>query len=306
MQINGIKTFKIDTVDSSGTDYDPTVTAVSDGLDDVFSDLSGTETTPSTPLDEYVINDPNAASPSGAPADSLANYPPTLEEIVAGDERVMRYLDVVKGRYEKAKSDLQGLLDNYMAALPYVTVEEAADLQRRIDYIRLAIPRCDEQIEKVKNLMDSNAKVYDQELACGKDLNGDGYIGRPGAPGTVGVLYDEDGKIHYIDPLTGKAIAAPIADPDYEPQLTNDMFDMIDAETALGESASDPSELADVYLQLKDLTEGADYGNEFNTPIAFYPAEYIWVKRDADTGGPKEDFDAEVAKYEFNNKLWTI
>jgi len=311
MQINGIKSFKVEDVDP-GTDStvtDTTAEDVSTSLDDAFGDPTGTEgtTTSSSPLDEYVINDPTATPSSGSVADGLENYPPTIEDIIAADERVLRHLDLLKERYQNTKLDLEALLQNFMDALPYVSASEAADLHRAIDNLNLAIPKCDEQVTKINNLITNNERIYEQELAAGKDLNGDGYIGDPTSPTAIGVLYDDEGKIHYIDPATGKAIRAPICDPNYSAKVTNDALVMTDATSALGSLASNPNELADIYLKLKDgvIQPGADYGNEFNTPININVPEYLWVKKDPETGWAKENLEAVETSYVTDASLWS-
>jgi len=316
MQINGIKSFKVEDVDPAAGDTgsDPTAEDVGDSLDDAFGDPTGTEgtTTSSSPLDDYVINDPTATPSSGTVADSLENYPPTVEEIIAADERVLRHLDLLKARYQNTKLDLEALLQNFMNALPYVSASEAADLHRAIGYLELDIAKCDEQVTKINNLIANNERIYEQELAAGKDLNGDGYIGDPTSPTAIGVLYDDEGKIHYIDPLTGKAIRAPICDPDYSARVTNDALEMTDATIALGGLASNPNELADIYLKLKDgvITPDGEYGNgefndDFNTPICINIPEYLWVKKDPETGWAKENLEAEDPSYVNDASLWS-
>lgn len=302
MQINGIKSFKIDEVGPSADSAAADSTAeVSDTLDDVFSDPTETEETTSStsPLDEYVINDPTASS--GTPADRLANFPPKVEDIIAANEGVLRHLDLLKARYENTKVDLEALLKNYTDALPYVSATEAADLQRRIGYIQLAIPKCDEQKAKVDNLITNEERIEEQELAVGMDLNGNGLIGKD-----IGVIYDEDGKIHYVDPTTGKAIRAPITDPEYAAKVTNDTLEKTDAATVLGDSTDTDGE-ADIYLKLKDgvIESGKIYDNDFNAPICINVPEFLWVKKDQVTGWGKEDFEANIAKYVNDPSLWS-
>lgn len=308
MQVNGVKTFKVETVDpatdSTTPAHDPTADSVGSSLDDAFGDYGVDGTSSSSPMDEYIITDPTAA-----PADSgsalLSDYPPTLEEIVASNEQVMRYLDIVKARYETTKQDLLTLRDNYLTALPHVSAYEAGLLRDKIELVNAALIKCDQEINKCTNQMDQNSRIYNQELACGKDLNGDGYIGRPGAPGTLGVIYDEDGKVHYIDPATGNVVRNPMLDPDYEAKITStDAYTMIDAADAIGAPLDNPDSVtqADIYLQLNDMSKtSGDYNALKDVGIP----EFIWVEREDGSYEPAYDYESDDHTYKFNADLWT-
>jgi len=304
MQVN-FKSFKVETVDPTQTDgtpgYDPKAEEVENDLNGIFGDQTGT--TAAAPQDEWVINDPTAPSSEADSITLLSDYPPSLEEIVAANEQSVRYLDVIKTRYEKTKADLITLRDSYTEALPNVSASEAAILQQKIDLVNKAIAKCDHEIDKTEKRMEGDAKIYDQEKTNGKDLNGDGRIGRPGAQGSLKVVYDADGKPHYID-ADGNAVKAPMLDPDYEAQIINDdSLTVIGADEAVG--ASDSESNTDIYFKLNELKQNYESdANRFGTPINIGVPEYLWVKREGKSWDPKLDENSDETEYVFDPDLW--
>jgi hypothetical protein len=308
MQVNGIKTYIVET-DNTETDFtspvsDPKANSVDSTLEDAFGDFGTEGTSSSNPMDEYIITDPTAA-PTDSAAALLSDFPPSLEELVAANEQVFRYLDVVKQRYETTKQDLITLRDNYLAALPYVSAGEAQILRDKIELVNAAIMKCDQEIAKCRNKKDYlETNVWPLEQSSGLDLDGDGYIGKAGDPGTLGVIYDEDGVAHYIDPATGNVVRNPMLDPEYEAQITsNDAFTMIDAADAIGNPLENPEDVtqADIYLKLNDISKKSGDYNAFDFGIP----EYIWVEREDGSYEPAYDYESEDHTYKFDANLWT-
>ncbi len=306
MHVNGIKSFKIDSVDPTTTSpsSDPVADEVSSDLDDVFGD--GTSGTTGSGSD-WVITDPTAPTGEEATMGRLTDYPPGLDYILAQNEQAVRYLDVIKERYISTKEGLIALRENYRNALYDVTTSEAALLQQKIELVNAAIMKCDQEIENCTNKMEGDSRIYDQEKSTGKDLNGDGWIGRPGADGSLRVIYHE-GTPYYLD-AQGNRVQNPFLDPDYEASvLNNDSF------TALDPEASDPAmqpigygsenaENADLYFKLNELRDSYDEeGNKFNTPINIGVPEYLWVPKEDDSWEPKLSEDDN--SYEFEPDLW--
>lgn len=313
MQINGIKTFKIDEVDptggtdgTGGTITDPTADTVESDLNDIFGDTT-TDETPSTSGDGWIIDDPTAPA-DGAEAmtlDKLADYPPDLDYILAQNESAIRYLNIIKQRYETTKEGLVTLRDNYTAALSSVTSSEASILQRKIELVNAAIAKCDQQIEKCNGMMDEGSRIYVQEGQVCKDLNGDGWIMRPGGDNSVRVVYDEDKKAYYMD-KDGNRIENPFTDPDYVANIINgDAMTQIDAADGIGTDSEDAIQ-TDFYFKLNELQQTySGENNKFGTPINIGVPEYIWVPRDGKSWDPLIDDDAADLKYKVDPSLWS-
>ena len=300
----GFKWFKVDTVDpqSGQAGTDAGVQGMNDSLDGFFNNTGTTGTTDSG--DKWIITDPTATSTEDNTLSALSDYPPALDDILIANPSAAQYLDMIKARYETTKEGLITLRDNYTAAMPNVSVAEAALLQKKIDRVNAAIFKTDQQIQKSTEKMGNDSKIYDQEKAIGKDLNGDGWIGRPGASDSLRVVYDKKNMPHYLD-KDGNEIANPATDPNYNAKvITDNGMKQIDASTALG--ADQDAQQADIYFQANQLEAGHDYGTDFNTPINIGIPETLWVKKADGEWSPDEDTesDSNDAKLVFDPDLW--
>lgn len=309
MKLGNIKSFKVETVDPN---QDPSKTAsdfsaqeVEEDLDAIFGDLNETDSSSSSssPLDEYFISDPADPAGEDVTLDRLANCVPSLEKILATNEQAARYLDVIKERYKNTKEDLIALRDNYLDALPYVNADEAQMLQRKIELCNDGILKCDTNDLKVDDTIVRNDNVHDQEMANGVDLTGDGVIGDPSRSTSLGVIYDEDGMVHYIDRATGNVVTNPMMFPDYEAKvLEGSNVSMIEASARIEESLglSTDHTSADVYLRVDDFSETHGL---FDTVVDVSIPEWIWVP--AENNQPKYDYESDEHTYEFDTSLWT-
>ncbi len=303
MQINGIKTFKIDEVETTGgTGTSTTDTAaVEADLNDIFGDPA-TDTTSSSSGSAWIITDPTSSDfgMDGGVIDKLTDYPPDVEYVLAQNESAIRYLDVIRERYETTKEGLITLRDGYTAALSSVTPAEAAILQRKIELVNTAIAKCDAQIEKCDSMMDESNRVYVQEGQVCKDLNGDGWIMRPGGKSSIKVVYN-DGKAYYMD-ANGNLIDNPFTDPEYEAKvIEGDSMTSVAATDAMG-IGTDGTAAADLYFKLNELQ--TSYSGEYQTAVDIGVPEYIWVARDGDSWEGKIDEEADELKYEVDTSLW--
>lgn len=299
MQINGIKTFKIETVDPSAgsAGSDPAATDVSTDLDEIFGDPTGS-TTGTT--DEWMVT----SDVTDSAMSTLSDYPPTLDYVLAQNEAAVRYLDVIKERYITTKEGLIALRDNYQSNVGRVTSEEAVLLAKKIELVNRAIMKCEQEIEACARMIGEVGNTYEQEMSAGKDLNGDGWIGRPGSNNALKVIYN-DGKPYFMD-SNGNMVTNPFMDPDYEAEvLTGDAVSLLDPEDTvngpIGYGAEDATE-ADLYFRLNEPQR--NYEGKFNTPINIGVVEYIWVPREGDSWNPALDDDADTLKYKFDADLW--
>lgn len=261
---------------------------IDDYFEDAFSNPAGGSSTGSSqaasgdPLDSYTTGDVEGGAVTDDPyaggSSWMHDFPPTLEQVVAGNETAMQYLDLVSARYEQAKSDLHELIASYEAALPTATASQKELLLQRIELATRAIGRCDEELAKVDEKMGQQAEIYVSEKRQMKDLNNDGWIGRPFFEDSFYCQYNDDGTITYLDPVTRRAVPCPIMDPDYSAQLTsNDNLQRIDASQAMDDPEGN---VYDMYLQLTEAALTNVGESNFNCPIDIGIPEYLWVERD--------------------------
>jgi len=296
MNINGIN-HKVSTVgkgqsaDASSANQNE---QVEDYFETAFGDENGTNSTGNkasagstgNPLDSYTAGDINNGQVNGDPytnsADGLINFPPSLEEVVAGNPSSMEYLDLLAIKYEKAEEGLRELIENYRMTLPNVSASEAADLQLRMDAATQAIVRCGSERGKIATLAEQQGNTYLKEIDEMKDLNNDNWIGRPNHKGSYYVKYNDDGTITYLDPVTKRAVINPVMDRAYSAQFTNnDNLNMISAD----ESGYDGENIVDLYLKLTEEALSNEDNGKFGCPVDIGIPEYVWVERDPDAEG---------------------
>lgn len=302
MQVNGIKSFKIETVDpvDGGAGSDPTATDVGTDLDEIFGDPTGSAT---STTDDWIVT----SDATDSAMVTLSDYPPSLDYILAQNEAAVRYLDVIKERYINTKEGLIALRDNYQRSIGSVTSEEAGMLARKIELVDRAIMKCDQEIAACARMIGEAGNQYDQEMSAGKDLNGDGWIGRPGSTNALKVIY-QDGKPYFMD-SNGNMVTNPFMDPDYEATvLSDDAVTLLDPEDTvngpIGLGTEGASE-TDLYFRLNDLQRNYESEtNKFGTPINIGVPEYIWVPREGDSWNPALDDEADDLKYKFDADLW--
>ncbi len=322
MSINGIN-HKVSTVgkgqsadasDASDASSANQNEQVEDYFNGAFGNESGTNNTDNkaasgsgNPLDSYTAGDINNGQVNGDPytnsADGLINFPPSLEEVVAGNPSSMEYLDLLAIKYEKAEEGLRELIENYRMTLPNVSASEAADLQLRMDAATQAIVRCGSERGKIATLAEQQGNTYLKEIDEMKDLNNDNWIGRPNHKGSYYIKYNDDGTITYLDPVTKRAVINPVMDRAYSAQFTNnDNLNMISAD----ESGYDGGEIVDLYLQLTESAlNNADGSGKFGCPVDIGIPEYVWVERDPDAEGDyKWQYEDEGASAESKITLY--
>lgn len=299
MQLNGVKTFKVDTVSDTGT---PGLTPEEEAaeqqgqIEDFFA--GPTETTESTPppnsvgANDYTFGDIQgdvvATSQSSSDvATWLSDFPPTVDEILIGNENAINYLDIVLARYEQAKQDLLRLDQAYQLELNSgeATDTRIQELIQLRQLITVALSRCDGEIQRTNTKAVEADNQYLEEMRTMKDLNGDSWIARPYANGSYYVKYDQDGNAIYYDPKTKQAIANPLMDPTYEPELTkNGNLTKIEKDADYPPEGMGPA--ANLYLKLKDENALTTTSGPYDTVIDLGIPEYMWVERNGDGNGP--------------------
>jgi hypothetical protein len=301
MSINGIN-FKVSTV-GKGQSADPADEGIQnqndqieDYFENAFGETSGSQGTSgstgsssSNPLDSYtaghIENGQVTSDPYTNSADRLINFPPSLEEVVAGNPSAIEYLDLLASRYETAEDSLRELIENYRQTLPTVTASEAADLQLRMDAATQAIVRCKAVGEQIKSLDEQQGGIYLKEVGDMKDYNNDNWIGRPNFKGSYYLKYNDDGSVTYMDPITKRAVINPLMDPVYQAQFTNnDNLEIISAEDSIMAQNDGYDAAVDLTLRLTEQALANGQG-KFGCPIDIGIPEYVWVKRDPDAEG---------------------
>ncbi len=286
--VNGI-TYKVQTVGDTSAD-DPAVETNPGGINDFFDDnpLDGskaqtTDTGGSDPLSDYNIFGAQGADGSvdSSSIDAwLLTFPPTLAELIAARPELINYLSTAVKKFEKAKEDLQNLinqLDTDLASGTLTAAESKAESHTRSLAVA-ALAKATAQIEECSKQADQRQATWIQEQRAGMDLDGDKWIGQPFVEGSYYVITKDDGTKVYLD-VNKKAVPPPMMDPDYAPQLaSSDSMDIITKDDVFGT----PKEDADLYLKVKEsaLTSNS---NNFNAPIDIGIPEYIWVARDPDS-----------------------
>lgn len=259
MQIGGPK-FKVSTVNTGGNASDKTMQAdtvadpMSDGdIEDYFENSFGdplsnnepaskSKTDNANPLNDYTMNDIQDGAVVGDPnadvAEWLAGFPPSLNDIIAGNEKAISYLDMIRERYQKAWEDVSKLKVTYEQTIAAggLTSNEIQLLNERIELANLALAKCEQEIANLDTLEKQMDGLHQKELSIGKDMNNDSWLGKPFTKGSYFIIHNTDGTITLIDAVTKKAIPCPFLDPTYKPQLTTDgSLEMIDIETIYNE-----------------------------------------------------------------------
>lgn len=306
MQIKG-PNFKVNTLDT-GNPTDPAEEAfgetqqesVEDYFEDSFGDplANGQETSESEstdPMDDYFVGMDPAADAYGDSTSWLENFPPSVNELIAQNEDSMGYLDILKGHYEKGLNDLFELKQSYEATLVSggISAQETKMLNDHLALVNTAIMKSEQEIGNLHELVGQMENSWKQEFATGKDLNNDGWLGKPYAKGSLMIQINADNSITYIDAVSKKAVPCPIRDSDYEPQLTGDgAMEVINAEDAanFNGAISNNSEGklvheggdVDAYLKLTEEAINGMGSRRFNAACDISIPQYVWVERNQD------------------------
>jgi hypothetical protein len=305
MTINGTNNnFKVSTIgndvphnDWAAQETDPTAS-----VDDLFELDGGTSSGSANnadPLDDYTLGEISGGayntSSDVASAGWLEDFPPILEDVLANNESAINYLDMVMARYESAQEQLHALKKQYEQVIQDSSLsnDELKAIQMRLPLIDEALSRCESEMAKCSDMAGEREKTFISEQRSMKDLNNDSWIGRPYMKGSYYVQINDDGTTTYIDPISKKAVPAPLMDPEYQAKLVeNDCLTAIDQSASI---ADDPElGVTDVFLQLDANALQNAGSNTFGAPIDIGVPEYLWVERDPDaTGGNiyKTDFD---------------
>ncbi len=252
MQIKDLK-FKINTVDT-GSSPAPSETEMdqmlqeSQGSDiegyfeESFGDPFADDGTPNQkgctgnvdPLNDYTLGDFGEEGASGAAAggdyilEFLENAPPSVNDLIANNEQAVSYLELLKERYEKFYNDISVLKTEYETLLDpsknpefaMISANEQQLLHQKLDAAEGALVKCEQELNALLQLETQMDHLYQQEMAEGKDLNNDGWLGKPFRDYLI--KKNEDGTITLLDAATKKAVPCPFLDPDYQPQITSD------------------------------------------------------------------------------------
>jgi hypothetical protein len=257
-------------------------------------EVPGTESeteTVSNPLDAYMFNDTHGlkANVSGDTGLNtlLDNFPPTLEQVRQADPRVDMMLDVVLNLYIQSAEDLRTYRQELVnmqqeAALP---VDEQAIVSDKIQAIDACLVRIEIEKQLCSAELDSlDNNIYWVELQTGDDMNGDGWIGRPGAPGSFGVTFTASGKKVYIDPITNQVLPnPPLMMPNLDLQVFRGNGFIVD-----GFQPPEGHPEVDLTIELIDPagsngTFDASFTDEsrFNTASEIMSTEFFWVETDS-------------------------
>ncbi|HQG14200.1 MAG TPA: hypothetical protein PLT05_07585, partial [bacterium] len=137
MHINDLRTFKAHRIEAEKSRSESKMTDATgsaepsiyeDYFENAFGNSSANRSSGSTaftgnsnPLDDYTCGDISNGQVSSDPSvDSLewlASAPPTLNDLIAQDDRAISYLDTVKTKYEKFISDMESLKKSYQQSL---------------------------------------------------------------------------------------------------------------------------------------------------------------------------------------------
>ncbi|MBT3181809.1 MAG: hypothetical protein HN337_04775 [Deltaproteobacteria bacterium] len=318
MQINDLK-FKINTVSTddspapSDTEMDQMLqesqgSDVEDYFEDSFGDPFASDATSnqkgctgnSNPLNDYTLGDfGNISSAGVAGSDSildfLENAPPSVNDLIANNEQAICYLDILKGRYEKFYTDISVLKTEYETLLDpsknpefaSISANEQQLLHEKLSAAGTALTRCEQQLNALQQLESQMDNLYRQELSEGKDLNNDGWLGKPFRDYLI--KKNEDGTISLLDAATKKAVPCPFLDPTYQPQLTNDDS-----------------------LQIKTIEEAYNSGNYANEITVDEDGNHIYTEGgvdlflgvNADKLGSSENFLGAFTELGIPQSLW--
>lgn len=300
MQVKGVKSFKVNTIknqQAGGLTPEEEERLQREHIENFFTGSSESSRGPSkTPnasaVNDYTFGDMEGDAMVGEGIGSdvtgfltrLANI--DTNEILASKEEAVNNLDLIRKRYEKAIQDLMTLQETYEAEISAggTTAARLEELHAYLDLIGKALGHLDTEIQKVDQLAARLEVDYENEKRAGLDLNGDQWIGRPRASGSLYIKYDEDGNPIYLDPDKKLPVSNYVLDPDLSPELIRgDGITMISKEEAKNGKEGDE---ADVYLRLDERTlTNLSPDNTFQTPLLFRPMEYLWVRRNGDGEG---------------------
>ncbi len=297
MPITGVN-YKVNSIGTSSADGGVGSEATS-GVDELFDSPLFDETGSSSQsqgadaMDDMsaYMGGTNGAADAAAGAAWLADFPPTLEEIIAGNEKAIDYLDLIVQRYEKAKDDLWALKLKYEEAQAsgQLTADEAKVITDRLPLIDAAISRCGNEIDKCYQKSSDLEKTYVEEFRCMKDLDNDGWIGRKFAKNSYKIELDEDDLPVYFafDGVSFTAVPCPIMDPEYQAEVFSGSGLVRCEQSPSGKA---PDSITDVYMQ---LTEGAlQNTNAYGCPIDVGVPEYLWCAKDLN-GTPETPYKTE-------------
>src|SRR3990167_425692 len=299
---------RADTVDQGSNPAQPEDSTLSNELDSFFGEEE-------VPTEAPVATNPFDllfASSQVAPGTN-ANGRPSTElfspaRVVTLKEWLMAYPD---GRFflDKFILKMEGVrdkryqkrLDNFKKALDAggMTASEVALIQKQMSELEKAITKINGEIEKTKQMIESNQVVYEQELAYMKDLNLDGFIGDRNDK--------ENSLIVAKHPVTGKEVLLnhnkqPAVDTLFDPKSMPALVDKNNLSIATNPMPVEEDQTSfDAALQLNRHTTLDAYNNStFGAQIDISAPEGFWVKKDPATGKPllKEDPENKGQKYE--------
>lgn len=305
MRINGNE-FKIDTVgqqpaagtDPTQTDPEPTAEEVERALQEDFfmndpASQEETQTRSTDPLDDFTFdqyhNSAVVEAENATFLDWLGTFPPTLEYIITNNPEATNYLGILKAKYETGLEDISKIKVDSLQKLQSgaLSASEAANANSVIEKCEAALIRINTEIEKTNVQQQRQIELFDSELNAWKDFNNDGKIAD-----VYLIRETSKGETVYIDIKTGKAVASPMFDPDYEPALT------ADGAMVITDSPRNPPDrtdrLIDCYLQLTPEALNNFAGvNEFGTPAYITPPMAFWVQRDTDSSDKSYEIDTD-------------
>ncbi|NLD27283.1 MAG: hypothetical protein GX659_00560 [Myxococcales bacterium] len=315
MHINDLRTFKAHRIEADKNKSASKTAEADQSTIDYFENAFGGEysadgsgstafTGNSNPLDDYTCGDISngqvSSDPSADSLDWLASAPPTLNDLLAKDERAVAYLDIAKAKYEKFISDMETLKASYKQALDSGTLgaSEIALISKRMELVNAAIGRGNQEIENTKKMEMTLDANYKNELVNGKDLNNDGWIGKPFQAGSYIVQKNDDGTTTLVDPVTKKAIQCPFFDPEYKPMLASensavkmvDISDVYGSDNASGEITKDSkgnyvreNGNFDLCMEIDPSKLDKTSGNYLGAAVDIGIPQTIWVKRDPES-----------------------
>lgn len=290
MSIQGINGYKVSTVAPTQPKGDAVQTTdTTDDIGGLFDNpLLDGSTTPETSgsgtvLDQYMVGSDPIADDAGG-ATWLQDFPPTLEEIIAGNENAINYLDIVVQRYEKALNDLASLKQTYKQSQQsgQLTDTEAATISERLTLIENAMARCSVEIDKCTAKASDQEKLYLEEFRSMKDLDNNGWIGRVATKGSLYIKTDDEGFPVYYDWSTKRAIPCPIRDPDYQAEIFKGDGLVQCTDSPNGQKSE---QITDMYMQLTNEAFQTAGSNTFGCPIDIGVPEYFWVEKDPNGTG---------------------
>jgi len=320
MSLNGINNYKVNSVGTHDdadwknqtTGTDAAAQSIEDSFESPLDDPSSTESDGSngtgSPLDDYTMGEIEGGSyvstPGAEGAEWLTDFPPTVEEVIMNNENAINYMDILERKYLTANEDLAELKKSYEDALASgtLTTVEAQGMSSKIALINEAMSKAEAQLDKCRELATTRAGEFIDEMRACKDLNNDGWIGRPYQSGSVYQHENADGSITYLD-SEGKPTTLPIMDPDYQASVVNDdSLQVLDPSQAMQHKYGSTTDL------VLGLTKSALTGNDhrFGCPIEVNIPRYFWVKRDPEkTMGkdylvncPEDSIDMKMELYD--------